>query len=147
MSYTPPSSIVCTANHNFKISTPECIRCPPNCAVSRVSNEKKIFWEGHSPIYNPIPRRFLHWRPSPHPAPVWASILASSAFVVWYSSPKLSNHTLPMRQGRVVCSRSDYSPSTCCVILSGFRFVLLEIILFQSVQYKQRQRFAWQRLG
>jgi len=39
-SVAQPCSIRCTASHNFKISTSECIRYPPKCAFLRVSNEK-----------------------------------------------------------------------------------------------------------
>jgi len=48
-------SILCTTNHNFKISTSECIRYPPKCVFSRVSNEK-FSGEGAQP-------------PSPDPTP------------------------------------------------------------------------------
>jgi len=44
-----PCSILCTANHDFKISTSECIRYPPKCAFSRLNNEK-FSGEGHSPL-------------------------------------------------------------------------------------------------
>ena len=41
-SVAQPCSTLCSAKHNFKISTSECIwpRYPPKCAFSRVNNEK-----------------------------------------------------------------------------------------------------------
>ena len=59
-SVAQPCSILCTANHNFKISTSECIRYPPKCAFSRVSND--FFFGGGDlppfPVPHP-PRRIL----------------------------------------------------------------------------------------
>ena len=35
-----PCSILCTENHDFKISASQCIRYPPKCAFLRLNNEK-----------------------------------------------------------------------------------------------------------
>ena len=67
-----PCSIRCTANHNFKISTSECIWYPPKCAFSRVSHEK---FSG--PQTPPLAGR---GNPSSHPTPLGASILAPKIY-------------------------------------------------------------------
>jgi len=59
-SVAQPCSILCTANHNFKISTSECIRYPPKCAFSRVSND--FFWGGGSPALPCTPPSSAHSR-------------------------------------------------------------------------------------
>ena len=56
-------SILCTANQDFKISTPECIRYPPKCAFLRLNDEK---FSEDSPFPRPLPRQ---GRGNPLPAP------------------------------------------------------------------------------
>ena len=53
-SVAQPCSILCTANQSFKISTSECVRYPPKCAFSRVSN--KIFFLGGGTDPTPMGR-------------------------------------------------------------------------------------------
>ena len=56
-------SILCIANHNFTISTSECVRYPPKCALSSVNNEK---FSGEAPQTPPSSApsafRFSHLR-------------------------------------------------------------------------------------